>query len=231
MAYDTILSAINQWGYILNINFWTFPYDWRQSNEISAQLLTIFIEEKIKSTDWDGVDIICHSMGGIITRAANKQGAPIKRTVYIASPHFGSPLSYFAINPEIRIEDFSNSFEQLAIESIWSSFFIGGGETELEKQLKDCFSNFPSMYELLPDDIYLDNKPRIFNNNQPINGVNNTYFNNPWKFKNEDIINKVSKAMEFKKGLGEELPGNEDDILLIYVADQFTFDSLPVLFN
>ena len=32
--------------------------------------ITIFIEEKIKGTNWNDVDIICHSMGGIITRAA-----------------------------------------------------------------------------------------------------------------------------------------------------------------
>jgi triacylglycerol esterase/lipase EstA (alpha/beta hydrolase family) len=231
MAYDAILGAINQWGYILNINFWTFPYDWRQSNEISAQQLTEFIKQKIKDTDWNDVDIICHSMGGFITRAALKLGAPIKKTIYIASPHFGSPLSYFTINPEIRIEDFTNSFEQLAIETIWSSFFIGGGETVLERQLKEIFGRFPSMYELLPDDLYLDKNPMIFNNNQPINGVNNTYLNNPWGFKDEDMINKVTKAMEFKKRLGEELPGNDEDILLIYALDRVTFNTIQYFSN
>jgi hypothetical protein len=33
----------------------------------------------------DSVDIVCHSMGGIVTRAAYKFGAPMKRTAYIAS--------------------------------------------------------------------------------------------------------------------------------------------------
>ena len=89
----------SSWGYTLGSNFWTFPYDWRQSNEISGQMLTKLIEKKIQGK-WNSIDIVCHSMGGFVARAAYKHGAPIKRTVYIASPHFGNPLAYFALNPE-----------------------------------------------------------------------------------------------------------------------------------
>ena len=82
----------------------------------AGQLLTRFIKEKIQgNNNWDSVDIVCHSMGGIVTRAACKQGAPVKRAVYIASPHFGNPMAYFALNPEIHTEAFSDFFEQPAI--------------------------------------------------------------------------------------------------------------------
>lgn len=98
-GYNVMLMS-SSWGYTLGSNFWTFPYDWRQSNEISGQMLTKFIEKKIQGK-WNSADIVCHSMGGFVTRAAYKHGARIKRTVYIASPHFGNPLAYFALNPEI----------------------------------------------------------------------------------------------------------------------------------
>jgi triacylglycerol esterase/lipase EstA (alpha/beta hydrolase family) len=49
-------------------------------------------------------------MGGLVTRAAYKQGAPIRRAIYIASPHFGNPMAYFALNPEIHTEAFSDFF-------------------------------------------------------------------------------------------------------------------------
>jgi hypothetical protein len=62
-AYDGIISAIFEWGYTLD-NFFIFPYDWRQSNEISGQMLAKFIERK----NFDSVDIVCHSMGGFVTR-------------------------------------------------------------------------------------------------------------------------------------------------------------------
>lgn len=33
-------------------------------------MLTNFIHKKIQGTNWDGVDIVCHSMGGFVSRAA-----------------------------------------------------------------------------------------------------------------------------------------------------------------
>ena len=40
-------------------------------------------------------------------------------------------------------------------------------------------------------------------------------FNTGWRLPQNEQ-DKVRKAMEFKKSLGEELPGNDDDILVIY---------------
>ena len=36
----------------------------------------------------------------------------------------------------------------------------------------------------------------------------------------------VKKAIEFKKSLGEKLPGNEDNILIIFDKDYTTFDKV-----
>ena len=66
-AYDGLIKSVLTWGYKPNIDFWIFPYDWRQSNSISGHMLARFIEEKTEGKS-DGVDIISHSMGGIITR-------------------------------------------------------------------------------------------------------------------------------------------------------------------
>src|SRR5215217_4706817 len=105
LAYTYLINAIERCGYVRNQNFWIFPYDWRQSNDITGKLLADFITNKIeegKVNRTDGVDVINHSMGGLVTRAAALQyRAPIIRTVYIASPHYGSPLSYFGLHPEI----------------------------------------------------------------------------------------------------------------------------------
>ena len=208
-AYDYIISAIIRWGYTLGNNFWIFPYDWRQSNKISGQMLTNFIKNK----NLDGVDIICHSMGGFVTRFAKNQGAPIKRTAYIASPHFGSPLSYFEINPLIRNVGFFNFYEKLAITE--ESKHLIGGATGFEKKWKDLYSKWPSAYELMPDDFYLNNRPIIYSDGQPILGTNETYLKNEWSLP-ENMQDNVKKAMEFKKSLGEKLSGNDDDVLVIF---------------
>ena len=63
---------------------------------------------------------------------------------YIASPHFGNPLAYFELNPEIRNVGFSNFFAKLT--TIKESKHLIAGATELEKKWKDLFSKFPSEY-------------------------------------------------------------------------------------
>ena len=218
-AYDFLISAIIGMGYEMEKNFWAFPYDWRQSNEISGQMLTRFIEDK----NLDSVDIVCHSMGGFVSRAAHKQGAPIKRTVYIASPHFGNPMSYFELNPAIRNIGFFNFFEKLTTTKELKQLISGA--TELEKKWKELYSKWPSAYELMPDDFYLDNRPMIYGNGQPINGINETYRKNEWSLP-ESMHPNVSKAMEFKKSLGEKLPENDDDILVIYANTFETLDTI-----
>src|SRR5919197_587436 len=206
VGYEILISAIIGWGYTPDINFWTFPYDWRQSNEVSGKMLTKFIKDK----NLDSVDIVCHSMGGFVARAAHIQGtAPIKRAVYIASPHFGNPMSYFELNPEIHImvQGFSVVLDKLPIE----------------RELKDLYSKWPSAYELMPDDCYLEKNAMIFSDGKPILGTNETSLNNDWSLP-QDMQAKVSNAMKFKKMLGEKLPESEDDILVIFANDLPTVD-------
>ena len=59
----------------------------------------------------------------------------------------------------------------------------------------------------------------------PIKGTNDTYLNNEWSLP-KNMQGNVTKAMEFKKNLGEKLPGNQDDILIIFDEDYTTFDKV-----
>jgi hypothetical protein len=75
-AYTYLLNAIEAWGYVRNQNFWIFPYDWRQSNDISGKLLADFINSKIEESMVnrnEGIDIINHSMGGLPNFSAPKK--------------------------------------------------------------------------------------------------------------------------------------------------------------
>jgi hypothetical protein len=236
MAYDGLIRAILGWGYKLNIDFWVFPYDWRQSNSISGQQLGRFIEEKIKDKWDDGVDIINHSMGGIITRAAYKYGAPIKRAAYIACPHFGSPLAYFVLHPQINSQQFMSSVHLPYVPTAYwlshdSTTDTGSAKT-LYQRRKKLFVKFPSIYELLPDASYLNNRPMLFVDNKPTFGIDDTYLRNDWAFKAQDMHVNVRKAMEFKKEIGQELPGNKDhDILVICGTDKITCDTIRYQMN
>jgi hypothetical protein len=59
----------------------------------------------------------------------------------------------------------------------------------------------------------------------PIYGAIDTYLSNEWSLPQIMQAN-ATKAMEFKRNLGEKLPGNEDDILIIFDEDYTTFDKV-----
>jgi pimeloyl-ACP methyl ester carboxylesterase len=225
-AYDGLIKSILTWGYKPNIDFWIFPYDWRQSNRISGHLLARFIEEKTEGK-CDGVDIISHSMGGIIARAAYRNGAPIRRVAYIACPHLGSPLAYFILHPQIDSRRFIGSaYHNYPLGAHWQHNDTNNIEPRntLYHRRKELFVKFPSMYELLPDESYLRSRAILLADGKPELGPEDTYLKNDWAFKEKDMRSNVINAMEFKRELGEELP--RQDVLLICGTNQLTCDAI-----
>ncbi|HEU4822140.1 MAG TPA: hypothetical protein VFS97_01830 [Nitrososphaeraceae archaeon] len=225
-AYDGLIKSILTWGYEPNIDFWIFPYDWRQSNRISGHLLARLIEEKTEGKS-DGVDIISHSMGGIIARAAFRNGAPIRRVAYIACPHLGSPLAYFILHPQIDSTRFIGSaYHNYPLGTHWQPNDRNNIEPRntLYHRRKELFVKFPSMYELLPDESYLRNRAILHADGKPESGAEDTYLKNDWAFKEKDMRSGVINAMEFKRELGEELP--QQDVLLICGTNQLTCDAI-----
>jgi pimeloyl-ACP methyl ester carboxylesterase len=229
MAYAGLIRSILAWGYRPNVDFWTFPYDWRQSNSVSGQQLSRFIEEKTAGRQHDGIDIISHSMGGIITRAAQMYGARIRRTAYVACPHMGSPLAYFILHPEIKSQQFMSSFYLPDWAPNESSTATEGRKKTLYQRRKELFVKFPSMYELLPDESYLRGRPMLFADGEPVFGADNTYLKNDWAFKSPDMQTKVREAMEFKRVMGQKLLSKDNDILLICGTDRITCDTIRYL--
>ena len=229
-SYNGLIKSILAWGYKPNFDFWIFPYDWRQSNRISGHLLAKFIEEKTEGKLDDGVDIISHSMGGIIARAASLKGAPIRRAAYIACPHLGSPLAYFILHPQIDSRRFIGSaYHNYPPNTYWKpNNDTNSNNIERRKTLyqrrKELFAKFPSMYELLPDESYLRNRAILLTDGKPESGAEDTYLKNDWAFKKNDMRSGVINAMEFKRELGEELP--RQNVLLVCGTNQLTCDTI-----
>jgi pimeloyl-ACP methyl ester carboxylesterase len=223
-AYGGLIKSILDWGYTPNLDFWVFPYDWRQSNRVSGQLLARFIEEKA-GRNADSVDIVSHSMGGIITRAAHNYGAPIKRAVYIGCPHLGSPLAYFILHPEIDSRRFIGSaYDGYPVGPTIANTGSAESRKTLNERRKELFANFPSMYELLPDDSYLTKRPVLTADGKPAFGAEETYLTSDWAFKDNAMRTAVKDAIAFKSEIGNELP--RDDSLLVCGTNQITFDSI-----
>jgi len=72
-----------------------FGYDWRIDLQTSGDRLGTAIDRLLRETGHDRVDIVVHSMGGLVAKAfisrsrANEER--VRRLVFIATPHFGAP--------------------------------------------------------------------------------------------------------------------------------------------
>jgi len=67
-VYDDLLATLEANGYVRDTTLFTFPYDWRNSNVDTALLLKQKINGVKAICNCFKVDIVAHSMGGLVTR-------------------------------------------------------------------------------------------------------------------------------------------------------------------
>ncbi|MFA6393446.1 MAG: Ig-like domain-containing protein [Patescibacteria group bacterium] len=102
-TYDNLMEAFIAAGYKedslleLKPNLFTFPYDWRADNNITAGLLKEKIRQVKERTGASKVDLVAHSMGGLIARSYIQGGdyqEDINQVIFLGTPHLGAPESY-----------------------------------------------------------------------------------------------------------------------------------------
>ncbi len=234
LIYSELVRHFENMGYILGQDLWVFPYDWTQSNRESGRRLAQFIQDILLThRQWQQVDVVNHSMGGLVTRAAAKlYSAPIRRTVYIGSPHYGSPKVFFILHPKMKFSVFGNFFRNLIGDLAWRWYLHRLGDTEntsLEIQIKRVACQLNSVFELLPDRFYFEHHHLVIVKEAdigdcPICDLESTYFNGQCKFPSSELQDRVRQAMEFKEELGPTLPGREN--LVIYSDSEETVDRI-----
>ncbi len=233
-AYTPLIEGIKAMGYKLNHDFFIFPYDWRRSNRVSGAALSKAIKAVVDGNPkWDKADVVCHSMGGFVTRMAHKLGAPIDRTIYIASPHYGAAKAHFVLHPGVQLTSF---FESLIFETAWQRVFRRKGDSpDIERRLKEAARGFPSVWELMPDTYGIDTlklefiwyEGRSGRHNRWIGTAQDTYFGRRYGF-DQTRHNDVQNALDFKdKTIGPAMPGPPAKSLVIWSdSEDPTYDSI-----
>jgi hypothetical protein len=250
LVYSELLRYFENMGYILGQNFWVFPYDWTQSNRKSGRRLEQFIQNILSThPQWRQVDVVNHSMGGLVTRAAAKlYSAPIRRTIYITSPHFGSPKVFFILHPKIAFSVFGDFFRSVLGELAWKWYLHRLAMNEnnkwylyrlaiteinnMEKEIKSLARQLDSVLELLPDRFYFEQNHAVvirktITGDSPLSDLKSTYYSGQCKFPSSELQNRIKEAMAFKEDLGSTLPGQEN--LVIYSDSEETFDQIIYL--
>lgn len=99
-TYDGIIQAFKNMGYVENQDFFIAYYDWRKSNADSANnYLKKVIETAKTSASTSKVNLVAHSMGGLVARSyiqGNDYANDVDNLIMIATPNKGSSDVYDA---------------------------------------------------------------------------------------------------------------------------------------
>ncbi len=96
-AYDNLYAELSDNGYVPEKDLFTFPYEWRDSNVDNAKLLKAEIARIKKKTNWPKVDLVAHSMGGLLARQYIESADyvdDVDQLITLGTPHLGSPEAY-----------------------------------------------------------------------------------------------------------------------------------------
>lgn len=156
-TYINLINSLDQNGYQENINLFRFPYEWRNSNVITANLLKQKIQEVIDKTKVSKVDLVAHSMGGLISRSyiegENYQNN-IDQLITLGTPHKGSPKAYLKWEAGEGFENF--------LDRVGKKLFTIEAKHEGYDNLKEYIQKkVLSVGELLPDYDYLKKNGEI----------------------------------------------------------------------
>lgn len=150
-TYDNLLNSLDQNGYQENINLFEFPYEWRNSNVLTADLLKQKVRKVKVDTGVSKVDLVAHSMGGLVARyyiEGDDYQDDVDQLITLGTPHKGSPESFMFWEAG---EGFFSRRDQIAKKLFQiEAHHAGYGD------LKDYIQNkVKSVGELLPDYDYL----------------------------------------------------------------------------
>jgi pimeloyl-ACP methyl ester carboxylesterase len=142
-TYDDLIATLDANAYTLGVDLFTFPYNWRKSNIETAVLLKQKIDEVKGICGCEKVDLVAHSMGGLVARQYIQSDAyeqDVDQLIFLGTPHLGAPKAYlmweggelspagdfldelteFVLKHESSERGFDSLFEYINSESIQS---------------------------------------------------------------------------------------------------------------
>lgn len=96
-TYDDLLNTLRLNGYVDEETLYKFPYEWRNSNEITWKILKYKIAEVRRQCKCSKVDLVAHSMGGLVARAyiqSDEYNNDVDQVIFLGTPHHGAPKAY-----------------------------------------------------------------------------------------------------------------------------------------
>jgi hypothetical protein len=148
--YGGLIDYLKANGYEENKDLFVFPYDWRLDLDQvvgddfpceATTTLKCLIDEVKQKTNSNKVDIVAHSMGGLVVKdyVAKFGQDSVDKFIAIATPHLGAPKA-------AKILEYGDNLD----------FKIWGVGVLNESKIKEISLQMPSIYQLLPSQEYFN---------------------------------------------------------------------------
>ncbi|WP_400162209.1 lipase/acyltransferase domain-containing protein [Brevibacillus sp. TJ4] len=99
--YYSMVKELESQGYVKGQTLFAMPYDWRYSNATNARYLKERIDQALASSGARQVQLVAHSMGGLLARETLLSNvsyqSKVHRIIYMGTPFLGSPRAYQAL--------------------------------------------------------------------------------------------------------------------------------------
>ena len=153
--FEGLQQNLEQNDYQENQNLFFFPYDWRLDLNETKNLLKQKIDEIKEQTGKNKVNVIAHSMGGLLVKdyLSSYGKESIDKLIFVGTPHLGAPKA-----AKVLLEGDRFSIPWLE-----------------EDRIKEIAENSPALHELLPNQTYFNEfqgyfrKYSLFGTNSLIN--------------------------------------------------------------
>jgi hypothetical protein len=214
-TYDNLYAEFEGAGYVPKEDLFTFPYEWRDSNKVNAVALRGKIEQIKNKTHKPKVDIVAHSMGGLLAREyieSSYYNNDVDQLITVGTPNLGAPKDYL-------------TWEAGEFDGPWAYLFKSIFKFEAEK---NGYYGYSSVYdyihgrpiesakELLPvyNYLYDTENNSTLRESYPTDYPRNEFLENL----NDPQNIKALKSIEFTKVIGK-MNNNEGTISGFNVID------------
>lgn len=146
-GYGEIDSFFSGAGYTKGTNFFIFPYDWRKDIRHTTDSLNALIDEAKTKSGQPKVNIVAHSMGGLVARnyiSDISRAGKVNKLIELGVPHLGAVDG-------LKLLLYGKPLGRQII----GDFYLGIPSSEA----KDVSFNSPSAYQLNPSAKYFEFYP------------------------------------------------------------------------
>ncbi len=142
--YDTIVRHFTEGhGYAEDIDFWVYPYDWRKDLRSSADGLDTLIQSIHAQTGAAQVQIVAHSLGGLLTRqylSDPARAARVEQAVLLGTPFVGTPKAFYVLQEGDCLVEINLILFTICLPEA--------------SAIREVVPNYPAFYQLMPSEAY-----------------------------------------------------------------------------